>query len=124
MPTPEQNEVPTPISDGAMDDAHNVALYHDCRDFATGLYRGQKIEVEVVPYSVSVSLEKQLTELRQLADGILKSVKDSKYAHVLCKCDYGCDGRLPLRGELCDWHKAQNAYKSFLARHPEMGEKK
>jgi hypothetical protein len=48
----------------------------------------------------------ELSQLRNAVDELVKAVTSSKFSHVICNCDYGCDGRLPLQGELCDWHKA------------------
>jgi hypothetical protein len=46
--------------------------------------------------------------IKQLAAFI---TKERKPWQSLCECDYGCDGRMPLQGELCEYCKLKNVLR-------------
>lgn len=59
-------------------------------------------------------LKQQLSELKKASLDMIKSVQSNGFGHMICNCDHGVDGRLPLQGELCSWHKAKGAIEKLI----------
>ena len=52
--------------------------------------------------------DRQIFEFNQILTEVGALLKSHRYAHMLCDCDHGCDGREPLKGERCAYHKLRD----------------